>query len=99
MVTHKPMPQTRMQSGGTIIECQKLLTALGAAHVSAYATHGVFPKESYKRFKKEGQDEDGGGFAHVWITDSCPQTSTAVEGLEPFEVLSLADPISAAIRV
>lgn len=33
-----------IQSGSTIIECQRLLKALGAKHVSAYATHGVFPK-------------------------------------------------------
>ena len=33
-----------IQSGSTIIECQKLLKALGARQGSGYATHGVFPK-------------------------------------------------------
>lgn len=33
-----------INTGGTIIECQKLLKAHGAKHVSAYATHGVFPQ-------------------------------------------------------
>lgn len=87
-----------VQSGGTLIECGKLLHSLGAAHVSAYVTHGVFPKESYKRFEPEGQ---GGGFGwrKVWITDSCPQTSAVVDGREPFEILSLAEPIANALRV
>ncbi|OAE26193.1 hypothetical protein AXG93_3457s1190 [Marchantia polymorpha subsp. ruderalis] len=39
-----------VQSGGTLIECQKLLESLGASKVSAYATHGVFPKRSWERF-------------------------------------------------
>lgn len=86
-----------IQSGGTIIECQKLLTALGAAHVSAYATHGVFPHRSHERFVAE--DGNGNGFAHVWISDSCPQTAAAVQGRRPFEVLSLAGPIAAALQV
>ncbi|CAN1758943.1 Ribose-phosphate pyrophosphokinase 4 [Linum perenne] len=39
-----------VQSGGTLIECQKVLAAHGAAKVSAYVTHGVFPKRSWERF-------------------------------------------------
>lgn len=30
---------------------QKVLAAHGAAKISAYVTHGIFPKSSWKRFK------------------------------------------------
>lgn len=90
-----------VQSGGTLIECGRLLHSLGAAHVSAYVTHAVFPHESYKRFVSEGRDADGVGLGwwRVWITDSCPLTCRNVEGVPPFEVLSLAAPIANALRV
>ncbi|GJW31649.1 ribose-phosphate pyrophosphokinase [Tanacetum coccineum] len=39
-----------VQSGGTMIECQKVLAEHGATKVSAYVTHGVFPKRSWERF-------------------------------------------------
>lgn len=36
--------------------CQKVLAAHGAAKVSAYVTHGVFPKRSWERFThKDGK--------------------------------------------
>ena len=76
-----------VQSGGTLVECGKLLRSLGAAHVSAYVTHGVFPHGSFTRFQPEG-DDGAFGWRKVWITDSCPQTSAAVAGRAPFEVLT-----------
>ncbi|ONI17669.1 hypothetical protein PRUPE_3G173100 [Prunus persica] len=49
-----------VQSGGTLIECQKVLAAHGAAKVSAYVTHGVFPKRSWERFThKDGKLGEG----------------------------------------
>ena len=86
-----------VQSGSTLIECQKLLHRLGAAKVSAYATHGVFPNASWKRFTSSGVG--GQGFSNFWITDSCPQTVEAIAGHEPFEVLSLARAIVDALEV
>ncbi|XP_039053585.1 ribose-phosphate pyrophosphokinase 4-like isoform X2 [Hibiscus syriacus] len=49
-----------VQLGGTLIEWQKVLLAHGAAKVSAYVTHGVFPKCSWERFtrKEDGQSRD-----------------------------------------
>lgn len=89
-----------VQSGGTLIECQRLLKAQGAAHVSAYVTHGVFPRESFKRFKPEnGNGAAADGFAYFWITDSCSQTVRLVRDMRPFEVLSLAEPIAAALQI
>lgn len=79
-----------IKTGGTLIECRAVLMRHGAAKVSAYATHGSFPQDSWKRFL-------GAGFEKVWITDSCPHTARKVAGLEPFEVLTLADSIARVI--
>lgn len=86
-----------VQSGGTLIECQKVLLAHGAAKVSAYATHGVFPNRSWEKFLyKDGGEQ---GFAYFWITDSCPLTVKEVIGKAPFEVLSLAGSIAASLHI
>ena len=50
-----------VQSGGTLLECARLLTVTGAAAVSAFATHGVFPNGSYKRFLAGGEAAGGSG--------------------------------------
>lgn len=36
-------------------------------------------------------------FRHVWLTDSCPRTASAVAGVSPFEVLSLSGLIAEAL--
>ena len=51
-----------------------VLAAAGAKAVSAYATHGSFPKEAWRRFTEAD-------FAHVWITDSCPLVAAKVAGI------------------
>ncbi|KAH7289422.1 hypothetical protein KP509_30G001000 [Ceratopteris richardii] len=86
-----------VQSGGTLIECQKVLQAHGAAKVSAYATHGVFPKKSWEKFLHEDTGEQL--FSYFWITDSCPLTVKEVRGKSPFEILSLAASIAAALHI
>lgn len=88
-----------VQSGSTLIECQKLLARHGAAKVSAYATHGVFPQRSFERFQHDNGKGVENGFSHFWITDSCPQTVKAVMGRPPFEFLSLAGSIAAALHI
>ncbi|XP_074272417.1 ribose-phosphate pyrophosphokinase 4 [Silene latifolia] len=87
-----------VQSGGTLIECQKVLKAHGAAKVSAYVTHAVFPKRSFERFthKNDGSEV---AFSYFWITDSCPRTVKAIQDKAPFEVLSLAGSISDALQI
>ena len=65
--------------------------------MSAYVTHGVFPRESYQRFTKINGTKDG--FQHFWITDSCPQTVEAVQGQAPFEIISLAGTIAATLHI
>lgn len=85
-----------VQSGGTLIECQKVLAAHGASKVSAYVTHGVFPKQSWERFVHKNEEK---GFAYFWITDSCPLTVKAIANKAPFEVLSLAGSIADALQI
>ncbi len=79
-----------VQTGGTLRACKDVLLLRGAATVSAYATHGVFPNESWQSFV-------GSDFSHIWITDSCPQTAEAVREKAPFEILSLASSIAQII--
>jgi len=70
-----------VMTGGTLLESRRELVARGAATVSCYATHGVFPGRSWTRFLDAGLER-------FWITDSCPG-SAALEGVGPFKVLSL----------
>ncbi|XP_051125719.1 ribose-phosphate pyrophosphokinase 4 [Andrographis paniculata] len=88
-----------VQSGGTLIECQKVLAAHGAKKVSAYVTHGVFPKKSWERFVHKSKEEHENAFTHFWITDSCPATVSAIANIAPFEVLSLAASIADALQI
>ncbi|KAM7251773.1 hypothetical protein ACFE04_023656 [Oxalis oulophora] len=88
-----------VQSGGTLIECQKVLAAHGAAKVSAYVTHGIFPNRSWERFKHDNGGHPEMGLANFWITDSCPQTVKEVKNKPPFEILSLAGSIAATLQI
>ncbi|CBI31751.3 unnamed protein product, partial [Vitis vinifera] len=87
-----------VQSGGTLIECQKVLAAHGASKVSAYVTHSVFPKRSWERFihKNDGSEK---AFTYFWTTDSCPLTVKAIGNRAPFEILSLAGSIADALQI
>lgn len=88
-----------VQSGGTLIECQKVLAAHGAAKVSAYVTHGIFPNRSWERFKSDTTGRPEEGLSYFWITDSCPLTVKEVKNRPPFEVISLAGSIAAALQI
>eukprot|EP00992_Anisonema_acinus_P013450 TRINITY_DN8742_c0_g1_i1.p1 TRINITY_DN8742_c0_g1~~TRINITY_DN8742_c0_g1_i1.p1 ORF type:complete len:199 (-),score=51.48 TRINITY_DN8742_c0_g1_i1:247-843(-) len=56
-----------VQSGGTLINCNVEMRALGAARVSAFVTHGVFPNESWRKFTPPHSNWD-----IVYITDTIP---------------------------
>lgn len=78
-----------VQTGGTLYECGKKLSEAGAASVSAYVTHAVFPRESYKRFNLGG---DRACFEKFWVTNSIPTvTKNLPVGDGVFEVLDLMD--------
>ncbi len=79
-----------VMTGGTLIQCRDALISAGAVKVSAYATHGVFPGDSWQKFTSRE-------FANFWMTDSCPETVLKIRGESPFEILSLAGDISEII--
>ncbi|MFZ2310956.1 MAG: ribose-phosphate diphosphokinase [Patescibacteria group bacterium] len=60
-----------IMSGGTILECAKVLDDLGAIKVSAYATHGVFPDKSWTKFVDANID--------LYITNSCPESISKID--------------------
>lgn len=62
-------------------------------------THGVFPNMTWLKFKADHGSGASTGFRYFWLTDSCPQTVSQVKGKAPFEVLSLAGPIAAALQI
>mmetsp|Transcript_20643 Transcript_20643/g.43937 ORF Transcript_20643/g.43937 Transcript_20643/m.43937 type:complete len:405 (+) Transcript_20643:26-1240(+) len=73
-----------VQSGGTLLEMAAQLRSSGALKISCMSTHGVFAKQSFKKFL-------GNELIHrFWITDSVPTTAAQVDGKAPFVVLSLA---------
>ncbi|XP_041361478.1 ribose-phosphate pyrophosphokinase 4-like [Gigantopelta aegis] len=80
-----------IQTGGTLIECAKVLLKQGAKTVSAYVTHPVFPGDSWKRFT------DGDvHFENFWITDSIPHAKT-ISNHKPFKLLSLCGVIAESL--
>lgn len=88
-----------VQSGSTLIECQKVLANHGAAKISAYVTHGIFPNNSWQRFKLDNGGNPANGLTYFWITDSCPPTEKALMNQSPFEILSLAPSIASALQI
>ncbi|KAI3818421.1 hypothetical protein L1987_12228 [Smallanthus sonchifolius] len=88
-----------VQSGGTLIECQKVLAAHGANKVSAYVTHAVFPKKSWLRFVHKDGENSNKAFEYFWITDSCANTVKDIANKAPFEVISLAGSIADALQI
>ncbi|XP_014519278.1 ribose-phosphate pyrophosphokinase 4 [Vigna radiata var. radiata] len=88
-----------VQSGGTLIECQKVLAAHGALKISAYVTHGIFPNNSWARFEHDNGGHPETAFTYFWITDSCPLTAKELMNRPPFEILSLARSISASLQI
>ncbi|KAL6954649.1 ribose phosphate diphosphokinase subunit prs3 [Sarracenia purpurea var. burkii] len=88
-----------VQSGSTLIECQKVLAKHGAAKISAYVTHGIFPNKSWERFEHDNGGCPENGLTYFWITDSCPMTVKQVKNKLPFEVLSLASSIAASLQI
>ncbi|KAH9496214.1 ribose phosphate diphosphokinase subunit prs4 [Bulinus truncatus] len=77
-----------VQSGGTLIECAKVLVKQGAKSVSAYVTHPVFPNQSWKSFINCDPP-----FANFWITNSIPHAEEICKN-KPFRLLSLSDIIT-----
>lgn len=77
-----------VQSGGTLIECARVLQEQGAKKVDCYVTHVVFPKKSYERFMKE--DCPISTFFH---TDTIPTTCSKIAGIKPFVCIPIHDDV------
>ena len=82
-----------VMTGGTLIECSKGLLKKGAATISMYVTHAIFPKESWKRFLPDRCEIK---FDNFWITDSLP-ASDEIGKHPPFRVLSLSGRIAESL--
>lgn len=77
-----------VQTGGTLLECKAALLSAGAFKVSAFVTHAIFPKQSWKKFTS-----DENPFTAFYITDSCASTAEVVRDIAPFHVLPIASSI------
>ncbi len=88
---HVIIVDDRVLSGGTLHATKDILLKAGALEVSADVTHGVFPDDSWKTFLNAG-------FSKFRITDSCPTMAAKLNGIGPFEVLTLANSIGKEIR-
>ena len=77
-----------VQTGGTLYECGAKLLDLGAASVSAFVAHGVFPREAWKRFARGG---DRDVFDTFYVTNSIPTTTDKLPSDDVFEVIDLTE--------
>jgi len=66
----------------------QVLKSHGAESVSAFVTHGIFPRESYKRFLKDG---DRNIFDKFFITNSNPTVTVDIPEGDCFEILDITD--------
>ncbi|CAE8628924.1 unnamed protein product [Polarella glacialis] len=79
-----------IQSGGTLYECAVRLREAGAKTVSGFVVHAVFPKESWRRFLKDG---DRTVFDRFWLTNSNPGVTMQIPDGDVFEVIDLTQQI------
>jgi len=76
-----------VQSGGTLYECGQALKNFGAAEVSAFVTHAVFPNDSWRRFAAGG---DRNVFKTFYVSDSRPTTVKHLPIDDCFQIFPLA---------
>lgn len=78
-----------VRSGGTLIECAKVLRKAGATGVSVFVPHACFPGAAYQRFI----DGDGASLVDTFvITDSVQATAASFEvgNSRKFQVMHIA---------
>lgn len=82
------------RTGGTLLECAKVLKAQGALAVSIFVPHAVFPQQEWRKFV------DNELIARFHTTDSVPRVAAELRAADPksdrFEVWSLASCIGSA---
>jgi ribose-phosphate pyrophosphokinase len=89
-----------VKTGGTIIEAKNCLFEHGAARVSAFVTHAVFPQDSWKRiaYEKVATNSLHQPFQIFYTTDSCPTVAKTIRNIKPFQILPLAPLIVECIQ-
>jgi phosphoribosylpyrophosphate synthetase len=70
-----------IQTWGTLIEAAKAIRAAGAASVSAYASHGVFPEESHIKLASV--------LDTLYVTDSIPDNIARAKNIPNVKVLEI----------
>lgn len=70
-----------IQSWGTLVRSAEFLRWLGALSVSWYATHGIFPNESYIKLSQS--------LDTLYVTDSIPENIHRAKDIENMEIISL----------
>ncbi len=90
-------------SGGTLLATADELNTHGAASVSLYATHAVFPGQSWKKFLPSfrAANNSGSPIRHFFTTNSNPICTKEIlqdrEASQVFRILSLASVIESLI--
>lgn len=86
-----------VQSGGTLRECRNAIISHreGKVNVAAFCSHGVFPRESWKRFVEEMDKPEH--FTKFYVTNSI-ETTNKLKGIAPFEILELEHTLAADLH-
>lgn len=74
-----------VQSGDTFLQCIEQLKKLGAININLYSTHPVFRNSSYSKFLFNSDVKK------FYITNTIPEISSKLEGIEPFEIIKIDD--------
>jgi cellulose synthase/poly-beta-1,6-N-acetylglucosamine synthase-like glycosyltransferase len=80
-----------VQTGGTLYECAHTLLKKGAAKVSCFVTHGVFPNKCWQHFCKRSNGSKA-VFETFWLTNSYPVANDLPKD-DCFEILDLVPQI------
>lgn len=76
-----------VQTGGTLFECGVALKNAGAASVSAFVAHAVFPNQSWRSFLSTGERHC---FERFFVTNTIPTIADALPRNDVFEVLDIS---------
>jgi ribose-phosphate pyrophosphokinase len=80
-----------VQTGGTLVECAKVLRSNQAKSVMAYATHAIFPNDCWSKFV----DSE---FIDLFIlSNTNPVVTAKLEGKKPFQILNISQVVVSAI--
>ena len=76
-----------VQTGGTLFECGVALKNAGAAGVSAFVAHAVFPNNSWRSFLSTGERHC---FDRFFVTNSIPTVTDNIPRNDVFEILDIS---------